>query len=609
MVKLKLFTIVTFLLLSVVSAKAYDFKDNGCYYTIKSMSDLTVALTNSGETTKDEYGYDKAVPCYKGDFTVPQTVQYSGKTFTVTQIEGNAFDQCVLGKLIIPPSVTNATIAAMVQDLVIEDSNVAMEELYASGAKNVYVGRDVDNYNCYSFAYSSWIQKAVFGNNVTSIPSYMFEECENLEIVEIPASVKRIQHHAFARCKKLKNIKADGVEVIEREAFSCCIALESFSFPSLHTIESGNNTYYAGWSGAFQGCISLKNLEFSEGIRQIGALAFSDCESLERIQIPATIDIIGNEYQNGYSYAFANCPKLKEISIAKNTPIQIDENTFNPQTYINATLKVPVEALEAYKTANIWKNFFNIVGDSTLKPSICLVDVYVDIYSDCGSVEFLDKVVDYQNKKASGKIQYGGDVTLKFNPKKGYCIGEVIVNGEDYTSAVSENKLVISNIEGNIKVEVRFAYEPIYLTLKQADSGALKMEINSSLYKFYILPSNGYEVHSISLNGQDITSSMKSDNSITLSKITENSELIVTYKGDGTNGINTVKSNSLVKVYGAYGRIVISNASMGETIGVYDLSGRLIDSVTVTSIETMIDVIDNTVYIVKVGNETFKVGI
>jgi len=86
---------------------AHDFEvvnANGktIYYNITSSSDLTVAVTYKG-TSSSQYSYE-----YTGNVTIPATVIYSGKTYSVTSIGSDAFYECSdLTSITIPNIVTS----------------------------------------------------------------------------------------------------------------------------------------------------------------------------------------------------------------------------------------------------------------------------------------------------------------------------------------------------------------------------------------------------------------------------------------------------------------------------------------------------------------------
>ena len=96
----------------------------------------------------------------------------------------------------------------------------------------------------------------------------------------------------------------NGVKTIGAEAFSENISLSSISFPSgLETIENG----------AFSGCTQLRRLVIPEGCTTIENGAFADCDKLEYISIPASLSELGTS-------VFAGCDRLKSIDLAAGNP-------------------------------------------------------------------------------------------------------------------------------------------------------------------------------------------------------------------------------------------------------------------------------------------------
>ncbi|MCR5394034.1 MAG: leucine-rich repeat domain-containing protein [Bacteroidales bacterium] len=86
------------LMLLCQSASAYDFESGGLYYDITSSTDLTVEVTY--ESYNSSY--------ITGSVTIPSSVTYSGKTYSVTSIGSDAFRDCTgLTSITIPNSVTS----------------------------------------------------------------------------------------------------------------------------------------------------------------------------------------------------------------------------------------------------------------------------------------------------------------------------------------------------------------------------------------------------------------------------------------------------------------------------------------------------------------------
>lgn len=88
-------------LLCSISARAHDFEVDGIYYNITSSADLTVAVTYKG------WEYNVYSDVYKGTVTIPSTVSYNKKTYSVTSIGERTFAKCSLKNIKIPKTVTS----------------------------------------------------------------------------------------------------------------------------------------------------------------------------------------------------------------------------------------------------------------------------------------------------------------------------------------------------------------------------------------------------------------------------------------------------------------------------------------------------------------------
>jgi len=72
--------------------------------------------------------------------------------------------------------------------------------------------------------------------------------------------------------------------------------------------ESCHGKNYAIYKYAFYDCDSLTRIEIPASVTSIGSSAFEDCDSLTRIEIPASVTSIGDE-------AFSGCSTLTRIEI------------------------------------------------------------------------------------------------------------------------------------------------------------------------------------------------------------------------------------------------------------------------------------------------------
>jgi hypothetical protein len=61
--------------------------------------------------------------------------------------------------------------------------------------------------------------------------------------------------------------------------------------------------------------------------------------------------------------AFYGCAGLTSIHCKSDAPIKINVHTFDNATYYSATLYVPKGTKDAYKSAEYWERFQNIVEE------------------------------------------------------------------------------------------------------------------------------------------------------------------------------------------------------------------------------------------------------
>ncbi len=184
--------------------------------------------------------------------------------------------------------------------------------------------------------------------DVVAIGDGAFHDCSGLTSVIIPNSVSSLGNGTFSYCSSLTSvIIPNSVTSIGDGAFMECSGLTSVIIPNSVT-SIGDDT--------FEWCSSLTSVIIPNSVTSIGDDAFSRCSSLTSVIIPNNVTSIGD-------WAFYDCSGLTKIYSLNITPPSADFMSFAPvQWYINVTLYVPQESLEAYKTADVWKNFYNIQG-------------------------------------------------------------------------------------------------------------------------------------------------------------------------------------------------------------------------------------------------------
>ena len=602
-----------------MAASAYDFQDGAFYYNILSLSDLTVQVTCSDV----ENEYDNHTATYSGDITIPKTVEYSGRTFTVSSINSYAFINCHIGTLTIPENVktisakeyssNNQELSCMkgtFKNLVIEDSDIPIKcwrgLVWGQVTESVYLGRNIEGEQGENIVYwnEGEFSSITFGDKVTTLGS-VCAGCKNLTSVLLPESIKSLTYSSFGGCTSLETIKGDGVEFICC-SFGNCTSLKTIDMPNLKVISDG----------AFANCTNLRSITLPQGLIVLGDTyhggeTFEGCSNLESITLPATLQSIGGNSYYASSSLFKGCSALKNIIVSNPTPVALAETNFDATTYINATLRVPVGSLEAYKNADGWKNFFNIVEDANITDDIFTITIDKEMYEGSISVECEEAIPEYQSYKF---VRKGSTVNITVTPERYYKLSALYVNGVDVMADVVDNTYT-TTVQGSMQISAKFVWsdtpepeEDIYLSIKQADNGNVKLKAGKwNSYQFVFAPAEGWVIHSVSFNGKDVTDEIASDNSYWTPEITENSELVVVY-ASSESGIEEVESSSPAKIFGYSGNITVNNAKIGDVISVYTTAGVLVNSTVANSDTTTIRVQENEVYIVKVGKKTFKIG-
>lgn len=110
----------------------------------------------------------------------------------------------------------------------------------------------------------------------TSIRASMFYNCENLETVYIPDTVKVIEEYAFYKCKNLKEVEFDEgckLKLIGEYAFSECENLVEFNVEYVEELQDA----------VFRNDVKLERfnvLDRYAGIKY-GDGVFQNCNNLE----------------------------------------------------------------------------------------------------------------------------------------------------------------------------------------------------------------------------------------------------------------------------------------------------------------------------------------
>mmetsp|Transcript_23599 Transcript_23599/g.26291 ORF Transcript_23599/g.26291 Transcript_23599/m.26291 type:complete len:247 (+) Transcript_23599:229-969(+) len=154
----------------------------------------------------------------------------------------------------------------------------------------------------------------IFHGNVTEIGRDAFDGCSNLECVELPEGLLRLDDWAFGYCTSLNGeiVIPASVQYIGDNAFGWCKSLQRVIFaPRTTSIELGHNI--------FSCCTNLQFVTLPQNLLSIPEGCFEDCTSLTHLQIPVSVTEIGHHALCGSG--------LRSVTISKNVH-QIDQGAF-----------------------------------------------------------------------------------------------------------------------------------------------------------------------------------------------------------------------------------------------------------------------------------------
>jgi hypothetical protein len=172
---------------------------------------------------------------------------------------------------------------------------------------------------------------------VISIGDYAFSLCQNLKTVVLSKSVTNLGEGQFTYCSKLEEITVDEENpaycsvdgILFNKDQTKLIRYTSGRTDGAYTIPDGVKSVGAY---AFSFCLNLTDITIPDGVTSIGNSAFSQCHNLVNVTVPDSVTNIGQaafdycinlqsvnlpECLRLSGWAFQKCSKLSEITLPK----------------------------------------------------------------------------------------------------------------------------------------------------------------------------------------------------------------------------------------------------------------------------------------------------
>ena len=359
----KLFLISLLVCIGILQSLAFDYTDErgvtwSCSET--DYNEETQSYTSAIINSATGYGDEVVIPEKVYDGTKEYTVTSIGFTFqdnktlekvtwpsTVTMILFNMFKNCSSLK-----TVENIKKVTLIYGYAFSDCNnlIALDlglcgvmyDAFQGCSKLQSIGESakctsVDNF---AFRFCSSLEKIDL-SMCTSVGSYAFNGCSSLQTVGNPRFTS-IPEDAFSGCSNLENIDLSVCTSVGTNAFSGCSKLQSVNISKC--------TYIANY--AFSGCSSIAEVDLS-ACKSLGNNAFWG-SGISKVSLPSTLKSMGYQcFNNVKEYTF-NGTQPAALTEQLSSESYNNYPAFDGSSYI---IRVPESAIDAYKTADVWKNY------------------------------------------------------------------------------------------------------------------------------------------------------------------------------------------------------------------------------------------------------------
>ena len=488
--------------------------------------------------------------------------------------------------------------------------------------------------------HASLLKSLVFEEGITRIGEYAFIGCIGFTgSLTIPNSVKTIERAAFYNCIGFAGSLTLGssVETIGINAFFSAGFTGSLTIPnSVETIENSAFRNCTGFNGnltignsvetigesAFQACTGFNgSLTIGNSVKTIGVGAFSNCTGFTgSLNISNSVETIGES-------AFYSCSGFTGSLIIPNSVKTIEAEAFQNCTGFNGSLTIGnlVETIGEYA----FQNCTDFTGSLTIGNSVKTIGV--GAFSTCtgftGDLTIPNSVETIGNEAFSsctgftGSLTIGNSVETIGNWAFAMCRGFTSIESKAATPPVAE-ALAFANVPTiplYVPIGTVEAYEaapvwsdfdniaesgnPIIFTVSFNSNGGTAVAPITTEYGTIAAPTpptkDGSTFEGWFLDA-GLVYEWDFDSDIVQSNITLHAKWIV------VSSISKTEANA-IKVYATPQGIAVANATAGETITVYSLSGMQIATAQTEGSETNVAVQARGVYLVRVGNFATKV--
>jgi len=371
--------------------------------------------------------------------------------------------------------------------------------------------------SCYQFA-----GLFVDGNAVVAVGDTAYTFTNVTENHTIFALFTKIQYAIAASSSDYGYITPSGTtDVSCGDTVTYCFIPQTLPNPEseLHYIVVDGTIIYAGSDEIINNCYTFNNVTEPHTIfaafKRITFTVLTIPDAHSTIIPSGIIEVIKGE----------NCHLIIEVT---DNCYEIDSVFINGIYNQTATL---------YVKYNGEYTFPNVTANQTIRISTKQKDYKLKVF--CGDNGVV-KLNGTGNAIAYGEeISYlcGAGSYLEFTPAATYIVSQVLLDNENITHLVTDNKLYLSSITGNHSLSVTFKKPPVTLYFFAYGNGKvvfdgcdnncnmLEVEYNSTPKICFLPENNTYKIAYILIDGEPVMASHFTDNCYTLPPVTANHQI------------------------------------------------------------------------------------
>lgn len=545
------------------------------------------------------------------------------------------------GALIIPDSVTNAGTTYAVVGIGYAVFNGC------TGLTSVSIPNTVTSIDAWAFNNCTGLTSLNIPNSITTIGDKAFKNCSGLTNLVLPSSVQSIGNSAFLGCTGIAVLDIPStVTSIQDDAFSMlkivryCGTATGSPWGALHVscniYQEGDFVYADSTKADLWSYLGTdSSVVVADGVHAIGAQAFDDCSTIVVVELPYTVDSIGE-------MAFMHCDSLRHVILRSPVPPVIEWYSFG---YVDddCLFSIPCGTYDLYTEPLIWYRYRNQMAESEVILNVTLIadstqgSAFVvpigGLYISCDSTMVISATANYGyhfdswstgSTSATDTVVLLGDtvITAIFAPDSysvtllsdNDSLGTTQGSGDylyldtatltatataphyhftHWSDGVTDNprQMVVTEM---VELTAYFAIDTHHVTVVSDNpamgtvSGGGWFEACSEM-AICATPFDGY--HFLFWSDNDTNASR-------VVVVTEDTTFTAYFAANELEGIAPSASEASVKVHGK--EIVVQGAH-GQRISVFDVSGRVVGEASAADTQVFRMTYQG-VYLVKVGH-------